>query len=46
VRRIAAESVRAISRIDRIPVSMVGKDVDPARAKLDGLLVRIGGSVG
>ena len=48
VRRIAAESVLVINlpRIHRIPVSMVGKDVDPARAKLDGLLVRIGGSVG
>jgi len=43
VRRIAAESVLVISQIHRIPVSIVENDVDPARANLDGLLVRIGG---
>ena len=44
LRRITFESAGKVSRVHRIPVSMVEEDVDPARAKLEGLLVRIEGT--
>lgn len=45
LRRIKFESVAKVSRVHRIPVSMVEENVDPTRAKLEGLLLRIEGAI-
>ncbi|CUS12907.1 unnamed protein product [Tuber aestivum] len=41
IRRVTTEGLAKVSRVYRIPVSMVEKDVDPTRAKLDGLLMKV-----
>jgi len=45
VRRVACEGSVVLSRVHRIPVSMIEGDVDPTRANLDGLLMKIQGPV-
>lgn len=45
LRRIRSESAAKVSRVYRIPVSMVEENVDPTRAKLEGLLLRIEGAI-
>ncbi|KAG0641330.1 hypothetical protein HOY80DRAFT_902541 [Tuber brumale] len=46
IRKITTEGVAKVSRVHRILVSMFEQDVDPACAKLEGLLVRIENPLG